>query len=32
MVAGRGGKVRFSFHLSTAEADVDHALDALFTN
>jgi selenocysteine lyase/cysteine desulfurase len=29
MVAGRGGKVRFSFHLSTSEADVDRALEAL---
>ena len=28
-VAGRGGRVRFSFHLSTSEADVDRALDAL---
>jgi selenocysteine lyase/cysteine desulfurase len=32
MVAGRGGKVRFSFHLSTSEADVDRALDALSTH
>ena len=31
MVAGRGGKVRFSFHLSTSEADVDRALDAVST-
>jgi selenocysteine lyase/cysteine desulfurase len=29
MVAGRGGRVRFSFHLSTSEADVDRALEAL---
>ena len=29
MVAGRGGRVRFSFHLSTSEADVDRALNAL---
>jgi selenocysteine lyase/cysteine desulfurase len=29
MMAGRGGRVRFSFHLSTSEADVDHALEAL---
>jgi selenocysteine lyase/cysteine desulfurase len=27
-----GGKLRVSFHLSTAEADVDRALDALFTH
>jgi selenocysteine lyase/cysteine desulfurase len=27
--AGRGGLTRFSFHLSTSEADVDRALDAL---
>jgi selenocysteine lyase/cysteine desulfurase len=29
MVAGRRGRVRFSFHLSTSEADVDRALEAL---
>jgi selenocysteine lyase/cysteine desulfurase len=28
-VAGRGGKVRFSFHLANSEADVDRALEAL---
>jgi selenocysteine lyase/cysteine desulfurase len=27
--AGRGGLTRFSFHLSTSEADVDRALEAL---
>jgi hypothetical protein len=27
--AGRGGRLRFSFHVSTAEADVDRALAAL---
>ena len=27
--AGRGGLMRFSFHLSTTEADVDRALEAL---
>ena len=27
--AGRGGLMRFSFHLFNTEADVDHALDAL---
>jgi selenocysteine lyase/cysteine desulfurase len=27
--AGRGERMRFSFHLSTSEADVDRALDAL---
>jgi selenocysteine lyase/cysteine desulfurase len=29
MAAGRGGLMRFSFHLSNTEADVDRALDAL---
>ena len=29
MVAGRGGRLRFSFHLSTRAADVDCALTAL---
>ena len=29
MAAGRGGRLRFSFHLSTTEADVDRALDVL---
>jgi selenocysteine lyase/cysteine desulfurase len=29
MAAGRGGLLRFSFHLSTTEADVDLALDVL---
>jgi selenocysteine lyase/cysteine desulfurase len=29
MAAGRGGRLRFSFHLSTSEADVDRALEAL---
>jgi len=29
MAAGRGGRLRFSFHLSTTEADVDRALDLL---
>jgi selenocysteine lyase/cysteine desulfurase len=27
--AGRGGRMRFAFHLSTSEADVDRALSAL---
>jgi selenocysteine lyase/cysteine desulfurase len=27
--AGRGGRLRFSFHLSTTGADVDRALDVL---
>jgi len=29
MAAGRGGRLRFSFHLSTSEADVAQALTAL---
>jgi selenocysteine lyase/cysteine desulfurase len=29
MAAGRGGRLRFSFHLSTTEADVDRALEVL---
>jgi selenocysteine lyase/cysteine desulfurase len=29
MAAGRGGGLRFSFHLSTTEADVDRALEVL---
>lgn len=29
MAAGRGGRLRFSFHLSTRPADVDRALEAL---
>jgi selenocysteine lyase/cysteine desulfurase len=29
MAAGRGGAMRFSFHLYTTEADVDHALSVL---
>jgi selenocysteine lyase/cysteine desulfurase len=29
MAAGRGGRLRFSFHLSTTEADVDRALELL---
>ena len=29
MAAGRGGRLRFSFHLSTRQADVDRALEAL---
>jgi selenocysteine lyase/cysteine desulfurase len=29
MAAGRGGALRFSFHLYTTEADVDRALEAL---
>lgn len=29
MAAGRGGRLRFSFHLPTRQADVDRALEAL---
>jgi selenocysteine lyase/cysteine desulfurase len=29
MAAGRGGAMRFSFHLYTTESDVDRALDAI---
>jgi hypothetical protein len=29
IAAGRGGGLRFSFHLSTTPADVDRALEAL---
>jgi selenocysteine lyase/cysteine desulfurase len=29
MAAGRGGAMRFSFHLYTTESDIDRALEAI---